>query len=742
MTHKTPSKHTQSPLRHVSRELVARFGSGGSHLRTDDRAASAILGTMFAFALVVSVIAMVQVSAVPAWNQQTEFEHLQTVEGEFATFDERIAKASTGTPSRASLEAGVDYPTRALFLSPAAGSGTIHTTAPATATITNAQSVGSSAGYWNGDAREFDSQMLVYQPDYNYLQSDPALTHEGVARYTKYDSGEVGMTQSLVDGNRISLVLLEGDINVGAQDATTFSVVPVSAGTDYISVTDNGTPIQISLATRLSEASWNDLLASEPNAHVASYSTGANHNTVVVELAGGKVYDLHIARVGIDTPGEPQEPTYIVDIAGNGATLPPGASHLAVVEVRDAQNNPVVDAKVATDHSRVEARDTGSWSTFTDENGRATFVYTAPGSPDGIVPDSFDVYVQDADGTEIDRVTFDVETREGGPSSPDRGLIAAVDDPGQPFEDANGDRIYNAADGDVLVNASDVQDGTYAAASDKMLVIPPSVGTIVASEIDLSGGEGISLHVDLIATKNDITLDGGDGPIYAIGTRLTSASNNVYIETTDVVDLTGASIISLGDVEITADTGIDITRTGITSEKDTGVLTITSSGDIEASDADISGKGDVSVTGATVDLSGAGISSTKDTKTLEVTSTAGGINLVGVVMDGDGGISIESARSVYLLGGSLSSSKTGSDIGINAGTGISAVEVSIVAPGTIDIDAGTYVNVERATITANSDDSGNDNLYIVAGVETDKQDVDCTGASITPYDPDDVECSI
>ncbi|WP_411964245.1 hypothetical protein [Haloferax sp. YSMS24] len=742
MTHKTPSKHILSPLRHVSRELAARFGSDSSHLRTDERGASAILGTMFAFALVVSVVAMVQVSAVPAWNQQTEFEHLQSVESEFATFDERIAKASSGTPSRATIEAGVDYPTRALFLSPAAGSGTIRTTDPTTASIANAQSVGSSAGYWNGDVHEFDQQLFVYQPDYRYLQSDPALTHEGVVRYTQYESGDVGATQSLVDGNRISLVLLEGDVNVGAQDATTFSVVPVSAGTDYISVTDNGTPIEISLATRLSESTWNELLASEPNAHVASYTTGPDYNTVVVQLAGGKVYDLHIARVGIDTPGTPQDPEYIVDISGDGETLPPGASHLAVVEVRDAQNNPVVDAKVATDHARVEARDTGTWSTSTDEAGRATFVYTAPSSPDGVVPDSFDVYVKDGDGNEIDRVTFDVETREGGPSSPDRGLIAAVDDPGQPFEDANGDRIYNPADGDVLVNTSDVRDGSYAADSDKMLVIPRSVGTIVAPTIDLSGGEGISLHTDLIATQNDITLNGGDGPIYAIGTRLTSASGDVNIETTGTADFTGASVISLGDVVLTTGGDLTLTRSGITSEKDTGVLEVTSTGNISARDADISGKGDVAVTGAAVDLSGAGISSTKDTKTLKVTSTVGGINLVGVVMDGDGGIDIDSEKAIYLRGGSLSSSKTNADIVVEAKTGISAEEASIVSPRNIDIDAGTYVDVTKATITANSDDSGNDQLFIVAGNENDNKGVDCTDASITPYDPDDVECSL
>ncbi|WP_191967126.1 MULTISPECIES: Ig-like domain-containing protein [Haloferax] len=750
MTHKQPSKHILSPLRHVSRELAARFGSDRSHLRTDDRGASAILGTMFAFALVVSVVAMVQVSAVPAWNQQTEFEHLQTVEGEFATFDERIAKASSGTPSRVSLEAGVDYPTRALFVSPAAGSGTIRTTDPATVTIRNARAIDEpTKEYWNGDAHEFDSQMLLYQPDYRYLQNDPVLTHEGVVRYTKYESGEVGASQSLIDGKRISLVLLEGDLDVGVKDATTFSVVPLSAGTEYISVNSNGTPIQISVPTHLSNETWSDLLESERYADVVDYNdtTGADYNLVTVELVGGPVYDLHIARVGIDTPGTPQPPEYIVDISGNGDTVPANARHLAVVEVRDAQNNPVANAPVVagtilTDPAaNVEAHDTGTSTTVTDENGRATFEYTYLGSPDGIVDDQFDVHVMNSSGPDayvVDTVTFTVEIRESNEESIPRGFKTKAAG-STPYADLNGNGLYDGPNESVTPVSRKIGKETYVAydAGSSRLVVPSDIGTVVATDGLLLEGNGVSLHTDLVSTSGDIWINGGSGPVHAVGTRMTAIGSNgdITIETDDSIDFTGASVISQGDVTIYSKQEMTLDKAGITSEKDGGVLSVTSDSAISGIDADISGKGSVSVAGSEVDLSGAGISSTKDTQILEVKSTSGGLTLTGVVMDGDGGISLDSADVVELRGGSLASSKTGSDIVVQADNSINGEEVSIVATRDVKLLAGTYVYLETATIVADSD-SSNDGK---GGNKTNKGDVtisptgaDCTGATISP----------
>ncbi|ELZ78155.1 hypothetical protein C455_10748 [Haloferax larsenii JCM 13917] len=669
---------------------------------------------MFAFALVVSVVAMVQVSAVPAWNQQTEFQHLETVEREFLTVDERISAASSGTPSRATLEAGVDYPTRALFVSPASGSGTIQTTNVTTATISNAEAVGSARDYWDGSSHEFDSQMLLYQPDYQYLQSDPVLTHEGVARYTKYESSESGATQSLVDGTRISLVLLEGDLKHGAKDATTFSVVPLSTGTDYITVTNDADPIQITLATRLSNETWTELLSREPNAYVASYTPGTEYNTVVVELVPGKTYDLHISRVGIDTDGSMQEPKYIVAASGNDATLPPGAKHLAVVEVRDAQNNPVPYATVEASTGAtaggglVAARDTGTLSTVTDETGRATFVYTAPSTPDGIVSDSFDVLVKNASGAEVDRVTFDVQARQGGPMLPTRGFVAAIGDPGHAYADKNRNGQFDGSD--TRVNATIKGKTLVYDAGNERLVVPPSVRTIVHDDDVELKGDGVSLHVDIVSTSGDILVDGDSRSVKAIGVSLTSPSGSVEVSADEVVDLSGASLGGTGDITVIGDEGITLDNAGITNEKggnNAEVSVQSSSGNISARSADLSSKAGITIDGeGSTDLTEAGLSTTQGGDVV-ITSKKAGASLAGIVILADGGVDVDTAGNIDLQGSSITTVGTDSKRNIVVESdrgGIVGEEASLVTENNIDITAPS-VEMPRSTLDAGDGDT-------------------------------------
>ncbi|RDZ44628.1 hypothetical protein C5B91_10350 [Haloferax sp. Atlit-10N] len=708
MTHNTPNQHTQSPLRHVLRGFVAGEARRGSHLRGDRRGASAILGTMLAFALVVSLVAMVQVSAVPAWNQQTEFEHLTAAETDFAAFDESVAKAVDGRQTRATLDAGVDYPTRALFVSPAAGSGSLRTTDPATARISGAVATGETGTYWDGSEHAFDTQQFVYRPDYRYLQSEPSLVHEGTAQYTAYGGGEVGATQSLVDGTKVSLVFLEGDIDTATGEATTFSVVPLSAGTDYITVTDAGTPISISVPTRLSEDTWRDLLADEPNVRSIAYATGADYNTLTVELAPGKTYDLRLSRVGIDTPGALQEPAYIVDVEGDNAVVPPGATHRAVVEVRDAQNNPVPNAVVkaspglTAESGRIVARDTGTISTVTDGDGRATFVYTATSSVDGVVSDEFDVVVEDSAGANVDRVTFDVQLREGGVTDPLRGLVAAIGDPGFVYADVDGNGEFDGADYRVN-NTGTGGDIVYDAGSDR-LVVPPSVRTIVSDEDITLAGDGVSLHVDVVATGSNsrIDIDAGSGSLAAVGVSVTSVSGkNIDVTAGDEIDLSGASVTQGSNADLTIEAGgdIDLDNAGVTLTQDRNLLAVTSTnGFVSARSADISGKGDVRIDGADgVDLAGAGLSGVKDNADLEIDSARGGVNLNGVVMLGDGDILVDAEGNIFVVGANIASAKTDVEITSDSGM-VSGREAAISAEDDVVITAATRIYLPDSAI--------------------------------------------
>ncbi|WP_074794456.1 hypothetical protein [Haloferax larsenii] len=720
MTRNTPSnRHDHSPRRddhssrrHNLRGVVANAVRGCSRFRTDDRAASAVLGTMFAFALVVSVVAMVQVSAVPAWNQQTEFEHLTEAESDFAAFDESVSKAVDNRQTRATIDAGVDYPTRALFLSPAAGSGNLRTTAPATARIDGAVATGEAGTYWDGSEHTFDTQQFVYRPDYRYLQSEPALVHEGTTQYTAYAGSEVGATQSLIDGTKISLVFLEGNIDTSAGEAQTFSVVPLSSGTDYITVSDTGTPITISVPTRLSESTWRSMLASEPNVQSITYTNGTDYNTLTVELAPGKTYDLQLSRVGIDTPGATQEPAYIVDVEGDDAVVPPGATHRAVVEVRDAQNNPVPNAVVkastglTAESGRVAARDTGTISTVTDSDGRATFVYTATSSIDGVTADQFDVIVENSSGAEVDRVTFDVQLQQGGITDPLRGLVAAIGDPGFAYADVDENGEFNGADYRVNDTGSG-SDVVYDAGSDR-LVVPPSVGTIATDGDVTLEGEGVSLHVDVVTTgsNSEITVDAHSKSVEAVGVGLLSVKGkDVEVTAGDEIDLSGASINQggKGDITVSTTNDLDLDNAGISSIESNRDITVEStSGVISARSADLSGNGDVSVIGENgVDLTGAAVSGVKDNRGIYIDSASGGINLNGVVILGDGGSEIDAEANIYVVGSNIASSKgsANSDVIMTSHTGmVSGREAAISAKRDVVITAATRISLPNSSI--------------------------------------------
>ncbi|ELZ96811.1 hypothetical protein C440_03518 [Haloferax mucosum ATCC BAA-1512] len=721
MSQHSPPKRYLSPLRRVSPESLAglvrgrsnsrRDTTGGTRLRGDSRGTSAILGTMLAFALVVSLIAMVQVSAVPAWNKQTEFEHLTAVESDFAAFDESVSKATDGRQTRATIDAGVNYPTRALFVSPGSGSGSLKTTDSATASISNAVATGETGTYWDGSEHTFDTQQFRYHPDYRYLDSEPALVHEGSAQYTAYASSEVGATQSLIDGQKVSLVFLEGDIDTATSEARTFSVTPVSAGTDYITVTDTGTPITISVPTRLSEDTWRSMLADEPNVRSISYADGTDYNTLTVELEPGKTYDLRLSRVGIDVPGSQSQPAYIVDVEGDNAVVPPGATHRVVVEVRDAQNNPVSNAVVkaspglTAESGRVEARDTGAISTTTDADGRATFTYAATSSLDGVVTDQFDIVVEDSSGTNVDRVTFDVHLREGGITDPIRGLVAAVDDPGFVYADVNGNGEFDGADYRVYDTGSG-DDVVYDAGSDR-LVVPPSVGPIVADGDITLEGDGVSLHVDAVTTgsNSDLTVDGNSGTVEAVGVALTAVKGDDIEVTGDEIDLSGASINQgdKGDVIVSADGDIDIDNAGITAIESNQEISIESTdGFVSARSADISGNGDVTIAGEDgVDLMGAAVSGVKDNRGLHVESATGGVNLNGVVILGDGGVEIDAEADIYVVGANIASSKgsNNANVVITSDSGmVSGRQPAISAKRDITITAATRIYLPDSSI--------------------------------------------
>lgn len=396
-------------------------------LHPDRRAVSEVLGVLLAFSLVVSVAAVVQVNAVPVWNGDLEHAHSRTSHDSLVELDEAVARVSaSGVPERATVDPGVEYPTRLVFRNPPPATGALETTDPATVTLSNVEAVGGASTYWDGTDRTFQTRAVTLRTDYRELDTDPVFHYEGTVLFTDHDDTVVVTQQTLLNGNHVSLVALDGDLSTAGTAPVTVDVTPVSVGGDPLVVRNDGSDaVTLTLPTRLSEAAWEAQLDGTYGS-VSGYTApaGVTPGFVTVTLARGvhggpDVYKLHLSqvRLGPATPTSTSPPAaYLVAVDGDGEHVPEGGSQLAVVEVRDGFDNPVagatIRARMTDGTGTVTANGVEASQTVTGVDGRGSFVYVAPDSVSGPTPETVTVEVLDEYGAVVDAVQFTVEVRE------------------------------------------------------------------------------------------------------------------------------------------------------------------------------------------------------------------------------------------------------------------------------------------------------------------------------------------
>lgn len=130
-------------------------------------------------------------------------------------------------------------------------------------------------------------------------------------------------------------------------------------------------------------------------------------------------------------------------------------------------------------------------------------------------------------------------------------VIAGLFDPGQPYEDGNADILYNPyVASDTLLAASVILDGTHTAAAGKGLVIPPSIGSVVAANsISFSAPSGgLVVRVGLQATNpvTGVTLHGATS-VNMTGTFDIKGRDDVLVTSSGQIDLSGIRLDSNSD---------------------------------------------------------------------------------------------------------------------------------------------------------------------------------------------------
>lgn len=352
---------------------------------TDERGVSELLGAILLFGLLVAVLVLLQANAVPSQNERVEFDHNQRVQADVLELSSAAEDvAATGRDRSTVLELAPEYPNRFLLLNPGRAQGRV-STVEADFEVENAVAAGETGDYWDGSERTFDANALEYVPNYNVYANAPdtVLAHGTVTdRFPDGTVTEIGGS-SFVDGRRISLLALDGQRSEARGGALSVELVPLSTGTETVTVTDDGSgPVVVRVQTDLTVARWERILGDElsPDGFVTAVRDGPG-DTVEVVFETGETYQLRLSKVGVGSGITDPEPAYLTARGDTAPTLEPGERRELTVQVRDGFNapEPGVEVTFAADEGTLDGT-----SVVTDADGEATVTYTAGSTDDRI----------------------------------------------------------------------------------------------------------------------------------------------------------------------------------------------------------------------------------------------------------------------------------------------------------------------------------------------------------------------
>jgi len=561
--------------------------------RDGERGQSLQIGAVLLFGALIIALAGYQAFVVPQQNEQVEFSHSQTVQDHMSDLRNAVVSVPGDSDSRSvSVQLGTQYPARAVTINPGPPTGQLRTAGTGDPSVEfsveNVEATGETGDFWDGSARSYRTGGLVYRPNYNVYTRAPTTAYESSVLYNEFPSGTVTLSgQTLVDGNRITLVALNGSYDATKAGTVSPDVRPVSSSTRTVTVSDDdGGPVTLELPTKLSEDTWEELLDEEVDSgHVTDVSvtdTGAEFETLTVELEPGQQYTLQMAKVGVGAGVTETDESYMTTVSGSGATVPEGGSELLVVEVRDEYNNPVPGVTVSADAAAGSLDDT---TARTGPEGRAAFLYDAPASVSSLTEDTIKFSYTGAPGTGFDasepenvNVTVEVQnTGAGGSGGGSTPFDVAWDDPDGgsnkryefdvEVEGATKDLtalVENAsltsaaiddAEVDFAVNDSTtgtVSPGTDATGSNGEATTTLSAQSNGLVRVYATTGGGASDYLDVnISNAGSATPVADGGVVYA-------GQNNGELSTVD----TGGTIVNYGVTGVTATGPVDFDFVG------------------------------------------------------------------------------------------------------------------------------------------------------------------------------------
>lgn len=474
--------------------------------RDDSRGQAIQIGAVLLLGALVLAFSLYQATVVPDQNREVEFKHSQEVQGELQTLRNAFVSTLDGVGvGSVAVDLGTQYPSRLLALNPSSPSGVLATVGTeqqtVNATLGNVTASGETGDFWTGTEQVYNTGAVVFRPGYNEYQRAPDTWFEHSVLYNRFRDAVLSLTgQRLVDGQRLSLVTLNGSYYASRSGDASLDIRPVSASTTTVPVTNvAGSSVTLTLPTRLPEDKWRSLLETEftPQGHVVSLSTtpvaGSDFRLLTVSLEQGVTYELQLSRAGVGTGVVNPGPAYLTDTDGDGSTVPESGTTTLAVQVRDAFNNPVVGTGLTASTSRSDSSVTLSSST-SGSNGKVTLTYDAPDDISG-VSQATDTVTAELSGTAIDgfaNATVDLTVRVD--NSDGSGLSSGAYDVAWEFstiETETGVRDCFASNDTCLYDLGQDTDGKFDAT---MNTTAPTTGAFVdftqgGSIVTLNPGE-------------------------------------------------------------------------------------------------------------------------------------------------------------------------------------------------------------------------------------------------------------
>lgn len=443
----TPASHARGVLRRAI--AGRRRGPRTTHRpsrRLPDRGVSEVIGFILIFGVLILGLTIVQLYGVPATNERLEFEHSQRALTDVAEVGDLFTQvATTGTAGSATVEAGMQYPSRLFLFNPSPVSGAVRTTGSGTVLLDNATGNGDVGDYWDGTAHAFETRSLSYRPSYTLYDHAPTRVIEHGLVYDRFENGAFLPRNRLplVENRTVRLTTLAGSLDRATAGSIVIDVSPISVPTNSIAISDDGTgPVTVTLPSALSAEELRSVLEDELVAnggHVRAVRTGGTTGTVTIELETGITYDLTMARLGIDERGPAAAAHYVVPVGWSGGTIPEGSNATLVAEVRDRFNNPVSGVSVSAATTRTEsvhsAPSAVTASATSDFVGRVHLSYEAPATIDGVTHLSDRIVLTIGSPAWVDADPFDPRTLENASVglrlyNQDRSGVPGANDPG------------------------------------------------------------------------------------------------------------------------------------------------------------------------------------------------------------------------------------------------------------------------------------------------------------------------